>query len=65
MTNPYEDIIYSMTLLRSGVPGKSKEFHQASGIHHARLKVWQIRAINYTILLGVIGLIGLIIYSAL
>jgi len=63
MTNPYEDIIYSMTLLRSGVPGKSKEFHQASGIHYARLKVWQIRAINYTILLGVIGLIALTIYS--
>jgi hypothetical protein len=63
MTNPYEDIIYSMTLLRSGVPGKSQEFHQASGIHHARLKVWQIRAINYTILLGVIGLIALTIYS--
>jgi hypothetical protein len=63
MTNPYEDIIYSMTLLRSGVPGKSQEFKQASGIHHARLKVWQIRAINYTILLGVIGLIALTIYS--
>lgn len=63
MTNPHEDIIFSMTLLRSGVPGKSKEFHQASGIHHARLKVWQIRAINYTILLGVIGLIALTIYS--
>ena len=63
MTNPQEDIIYSMTLLRSGVPGKSKEFHQASGIHHARLKVWQIRAINYTILIGLVSLIGLIIYS--
>ena len=63
MTNPHQDIIFSMTLLRSGVPGKSKEFHQASGIHHARLKVWQIRAINYTILLGVIGLIALTIYS--
>jgi len=65
MTNPQQDIIFSMTLLRSGVPGKSKEFHQASGIHHARLKVWQIRAINYTILLGVIGLIGLTIYSVI
>jgi len=63
MTNPYEDIIYSMTLLRSGVQGKSKEFKQAAGIYHARLKVWQIRAINYTILLGVIGLIALTIYS--
>ena len=63
MTNPHQDIIFSMTLLRSGVPGKSKEFHQASGIYHARLKVWQIRAINYTILIGLVSLIGLIIYS--
>lgn len=63
MTNPQQDIIFSMTLLRSGVPGKSKEFQQASGIHHARLKVWQIRAINYTILIGLVSLIGLIIYS--
>jgi len=63
MSNPEQDILMSMTLLRSGVPGKSKEFHQASGIHHARLKVWQIRAINYTIVIGVIGLIALTIYS--
>jgi hypothetical protein len=65
MTNPQQDIIYSMTLLRSGVQGKSKEFKQAIGIYHARRKVWQIRAINYTILLGVIGLIGLTIYSVI
>jgi len=63
MTNPQNDILMSMTLLRSGVQGKSKEFKQAVGIYHARLKVWQIRAINYTILLGVIGLIALTIYS--
>ncbi len=63
MTNPHEDIIFSLTLLRSKVPGKSKEFYQASGIHHARLKVWQIRTINYTIVIGVIGLIALTIYS--
>jgi len=65
MTNPYEDIIFSMTLLRSGVPGKSQEFKQASGIHHARRKVWQIRAINYTMVIGAIGLIGLIIYISI
>ena len=63
MTNPHEDIIFSMTLLRSGVQGKTKTFQHASGIHHARLKVWQIRTINYTIVIGVIGLIALTIYS--
>jgi hypothetical protein len=63
MTNPQEDIMYSMTLLRSGVQGKSEEFKQAIGIYHARLKVWQIRAINYTIVIGVMGLIALTIYS--
>ena len=65
MTNPHEDIMFSMTLLRSGVPGKSQEFKQASGIHHARLKVWQIRAINYTILITGVSLIGLTIYSVI
>jgi len=65
MTNPHQDIIYSMTLLRSGVQGKSKEFKQAIGIYHARRKVWQIRAINYTMVIGAIGLIGLIIYISI
>jgi hypothetical protein len=65
MTNPYEDIIYSMTLLRSGAQGKTKTFQHASGIHHARLKVWQIRAINYTILITGVSIIALTIYSAL
>ena len=65
MTNPTEDIIYSMTLLRSGVQGKSQEFKQASGTYHARRKVWQIRAINYTILIGVMALVGLTIYSVI
>jgi len=63
MTNPQQDIIYSMTLLRSGVQGKSKEFKQAAGLYHARLKVWQIRAINYTIVIGLLSLITLTIYS--
>lgn len=63
MTNPQNDIILSMTLLRSGVQGKSKEFKQASGSYHAKRKVWQIRAINYTTIVGVIVLIGLTIYS--
>jgi len=65
MTNPHENIILSMTLLRSGAQGKTKTFQHASGIHHARLKVWQIRAINYTILITGVSLIGLTIYSAL
>lgn len=65
MTNPQNDIILSMTLLRSGVQGKSKEFKQAVGTYHARRKVWQIRAINYTILIGVMALIGLTIYSVI
>jgi len=65
MTNPEQDILMSMTLLRAGAQGKSKEFKQAVGIHQARFKVWQIRAINYTILITGISLIGLTIYSAL
>jgi hypothetical protein len=64
MTNPQNDIVMSMTLLRSNVQGKSKEFMHASGIYHAKRKVWQIRAINYTTIVGVIVLIGLTIYSA-
>jgi hypothetical protein len=65
MTNPQNDIILSMTLLRSGVQGKSKEFKHASGNYHARRKVWQIKAINYTILITGISLIGLTIYSVI
>ena len=65
MTNPQNDIILSMTLLRSGVQGKSKEFKQAIGSYHAKRKVWQIRAINYTILITGISLIVLTIYSAI
>jgi hypothetical protein len=65
MTNPQHDILMSMNLLRSGVQGKSKEFKQAVGTYHARRKVWQIRAINYTILITGISLIGLTIYSVI
>lgn len=65
MTNPQNDIVMSITLLRSNVQGKSKEFMHASGIYHARRKVWQIRAINYTILIGVMALVGLTIYSVI
>lgn len=65
MTNPQEDILMSMSLLRAGAQGKSKEFKQAVGTHNARFKVWQIRAINYTILITGISLITLTIYSAL
>jgi hypothetical protein len=65
MTNPEQDIFMSMTLLRSNVQGKTKEFKHASGIYHARRKVWQIRAINYTILIGVLSLITYTIYSAI
>lgn len=65
MTNPQKDIILSMTLLRSGVQGNSKEFKQAVGTYHARRKVWQIKAINYTILITGISLIGLTIYSVI
>ena len=65
MTNPQHDILMSMNLLRSGVQGKSKEFKQAVGTYHARRKVWQIKAINYTILIGVMALVGLTIYSVI
>jgi hypothetical protein len=63
MTNPQNDIILSMTLLRSGVQGKSKEFKHAVGIYYAKHKVWQIRAINYTILIGLLSFITFTIYS--
>lgn len=63
MTNPQEDILISMTLLRAGAQGKTKTFQHAVGAHNARLKVWQIRAINYTILIGLLSLIALTIYS--
>ena len=65
MTNPQQDILMSMTLLRNNVQGKSKEFKHAIGVYHAARKVWQIRAINYTIVIGLLSLIGLIIYSAI
>jgi hypothetical protein len=65
MTNPQNDIILSMTLLRSGVKGKSKEFRHAAGMFHARRKVWQIRAINYTIVIGLLSLITFTIYSVI
>jgi hypothetical protein len=63
MTNPQEDIVISMTLLRAGAQGKTKTFQHAVGSHHAKLKVWQIRAINYTIVIGLLSLITLTIYS--
>ena len=65
MKNPQEDILISMNLLRAGAQGKSKTFQHAVGSYNARLKVWQIRAINYTIVIGVMALIGLTIYSAI
>jgi hypothetical protein len=65
MTNPHQDIIFSMTLLRSNVQGKSKEFQQASGRYHARRKLWQIRAINYTIGIGLLSLITYTIYRVI
>jgi hypothetical protein len=65
MTNPQNDIILSMTLLRSNVPGKSEEYKQASGKYNAKLKVWQIRAINYTIIIGLLSLITFTIYSVI
>jgi hypothetical protein len=65
MTNPQKDIILSMTLLRSNVQGKSQEFKQATGRYYARRKIWQIRAINYTILIGLLSLITFTIYSVI
>ena len=65
MTNPQEDILISMTLLRAGAQGKTNTFQHAVGRHHAKLKVWQIRAINYTIVIGVMALVGLTIYSVI
>ena len=63
MTNPEQDILISMTLLRAGAQGKTKTFEHAVGRHHAKLKVWQIRAINYNIVIGLVSLITLTIYS--
>lgn len=65
MTNPEKDILLSMTLLRNNIPGKSEECKQAMGKYDTKLKVWQIKAINYTIVIGLLTLISLIIYSVI
>ena len=39
MTNPNEDILMSMALLRNNVQGKSKEFKQAVGTYYAKRKL--------------------------
>lgn len=63
MTDTTKEFISAMTLIRQGARGKSKEYQIASGRYQARLKKWQIKLINSTILLALVALISLITYS--
>jgi hypothetical protein len=63
MTDTTKEFISAMTLIRQGARGKSEEFRIATGKYQARLKKWQIKLINSTILLSLIALITLLIYS--
>lgn len=63
MTNTTKEFISAMTLLRQGARCNTEEYVIASGGYQAKLKKWQIKLINSTIIVGMIGLISLITYS--
>jgi len=63
MTDTTKEFISAMTLIRQGARGKSEEFHIASGRYQAKMKRWQIKLINSTIIVGLVALISLITYS--
>jgi hypothetical protein len=63
MTDTTKEFITAMTLLRQGARCNTEEFRIASGGYQAKLKKWQIKLINSTIIVGMIGLISLITYS--
>jgi predicted ATP-grasp superfamily ATP-dependent carboligase len=63
MTNTTKEFLTAMTLLRQGARCNTEEYVIASGGYEAKLKKWQIKLINSTIIVGMIGLISLITYS--
>ena len=63
MRNTTKEFITAMTLLRQGARCNTEEYVIASGGYQAKLKKWQIKLINSTIIIGMIGLISLITYS--
>ena len=63
MTNTTKEFLTAMTLLRQGARCNTEEYVIASGGYQAKLKKWQIKLINSTIIGGLIALISLITYS--
>lgn len=63
MRNTTKEFLTAMTLLRQGARCNTEEYVIASGGYQAKLKKWQIKLINSTIIIGMIGLISLITYS--
>jgi predicted ATP-grasp superfamily ATP-dependent carboligase len=63
MRNTTKEFITAMTLLRQGARCNTEEYVIASGGYQAKLKKWQIKLINSTIIVGMVGLISLITYS--
>lgn len=63
MTDTTKEFLTAMTLLRQGARCNTEEYVIASGGYQAKLKKWQIKLINSTIIVGMIGLISLITYS--
>ena len=63
MRNTTKEFITAMTLLRQGARCNTEEYVIASGRYQAKLKKWQIKLINSTIIVGMVGLISLITYS--
>lgn len=63
MTDTTKEFITAMTLLRQGARCNTEEYVIASGGYQAKLKKWQIKLINSTIIVGMVGLISLITYS--
>lgn len=63
MTDTTKEFISAMTLLRQGARCNSEEYVIASGGYQARMKKWQIKLINSTIIIALVALISLITYS--
>lgn len=63
MRDTSKEFLTAMTLLRQGARCNTEEYVIASGGYQAKLKKWQIKLINSTIIIGMIGLISLITYS--
>jgi predicted ATP-grasp superfamily ATP-dependent carboligase len=63
MRDTSKEFLTAMTLLRQGARCNTEEYVIASGGYQAKLKKWQIKLINSTIIVGMIGLISLITYS--